>query len=253
MVAVAVLAAGCSAPAGGGAVQVYAAASLRDVLSELAPICERQIGAPLLFNFGASSDLARQIRAAGRADLFLSADEAWMDEVEEAGLLEEGSRRPLLSNRLAVVALADSGLTVRSAADLARPEIGRISLALPEAVPAGKYARQWLENAGVWAEVRQRVIPAVDVRAALAAVESGAVEVGVVYRTDARISSKIRVLHEVPQIEGFRISYPVAVIHDSPRAAAASRLEACLASLQARSVFERHGFLVLSASSGEDP
>jgi len=240
---VAAVGAGCAAPPGPAAVDVYAAASLRDVLSELAPRCEPDVGAPVVFNFGASSDLARQIRAARRADVFLSADEAWMDELEAAGLLKEGTRRSLLSNRIVVIARRDSGLSIDSAAALSGPEISRISLALPDVVPAGRYAKRWLEKEGVWAQVEPRVIPAVDVRAAMAAVESGAVPVGIVYRTDAAICSKVRVLYDVPESEEPEISYPVAVLNDADHPAGALRFVSCLESPRAREVFARFGFL----------
>jgi molybdate transport system substrate-binding protein len=224
---------------------VYAAASLRDVLQRLAPACETSIGARLVFNFGASNDLARQIEAAGKADVFLSADEAWMDRVAKAGLVDAASRRSLLSNRLVVVGASDSVLKIASASDLGSPAVRRVALAYPEAVPAGKYAKAWLEKAGVWTSVADRVVPLPDVRAALAAVESGAADVGVVYRTDAVISKQIKVLFEVPAADGLRISYAVAALGGRPNLERARRVVAFLAGPEASAVFEGSGFIVL--------
>ena len=223
---------------------VYAAASLRDVLQRLAPECEKSADVRLVFNFGASNDLARQIEAGNKADVFFSADEDWMDRVARAGLVDAESRRSFLSNRLVVVGAADSILGVGSPSDLAAPAVRRLSLAEPEAVPAGRYARAWLEKAGVWMAVKDRVVPAMDVRAALAMVESGAAEVGIVYRTDAAISKHVRVLYEVPAGEGPPISYAVAALGDRPRIAAARRLVAWLAGSGAAPTFERFGFIV---------
>src|SRR5262245_7282068 len=191
-------------------VNLYAAASLRDVLQDLSPPCESALGVRVVFNMGASNDLARQIMAASGADIFFSADEAWMDKVAQAGLIDSASRRALLSNRLVVVGRADATLAIARAEDLRSAGVRRIALANPEAVPAGKYARAWLVKAGVWESIRDRIAPSLDVRAALAAVESGAVDVGVVYRTDAEISKKVRVLYEVPEDQGPRVVYVIA-------------------------------------------
>jgi molybdate transport system substrate-binding protein len=223
---------------------VYAAASLRDVLQQLAPACEKALGTRLVFNFGASNDLARQIEAANKADVFLSADEDWIDHVAQAGLVDAPSRRSLLSNRLVVVGASGSALRIGSAGDLGSPAIRRVALANPEAVPAGKYARAWLEKAGVWTSVSDRVVPLPDVRAALAAIESGAADVGIVYRTDAAISSKVKVLYEVPAVEGPRISYAVAALGKRPNVEAARRVVAWLDGPEAVAAFERSGFIV---------
>jgi molybdate transport system substrate-binding protein len=223
---------------------VYAAASLRDVLQELTPPCEKAIEARLVFNFGASNDLARQIDAASKADVFFSADEAWMDRVARAGLVDAASRRSLLSNRLVVVGASDSSLTIAAPSDLKSAGVRRLALASPEAVPAGKYAKAWLEKAGAWAPVADRVVPFPDVRAALAAVESGGADAGIVYRTDAAISKRVKVLYEVPAAEGPRISYAVAAIQGRPRVVAARRLVTWLAGPEALPVFERFGFVV---------
>jgi molybdate transport system substrate-binding protein len=226
--------------------EVYAAASLRDVLEDLAPALEAATGARPVFNFAGSSDLARQIVAANRADVFFSADEAWMDHVAAAGLVDAASRRSPISNRLVVVVPVDSALAVRSAEDLARPEVRRLALAQPDAVPAGLYAEAWLRAKGAWRAVAGKVIPALDVRAALAAVGSGAVDAGIVYRTDAAISKRVKVAFEVPEREGPRISYALAALSDRPHLDLARRVVAWLAGPEAAAGFERYGFVVRS-------
>lgn len=227
---------------------VYAASSLRDVLQELAPTVERATGTRLVFNLGASNDLARQIVAANKADLFFSADEAWMDRVAAAGLVDAGSRRAPLANRLVVVVPADSQLQISAARDLASPAIRRLALGNPEAVPAGRYARAWLESQGQWTAVAERVIPALDVRAALAAVESAAVDAGIVYRTDAAQSRRVRVAYLVPEGEGPRITYALAALAPRPHHEAARAVAAWLCGPEAAAVFERFGFLPRAAT-----
>jgi molybdate transport system substrate-binding protein len=223
-------------------VVVFAAASLEDALTEIGAGFERATGNRVLFSFGASSTLARQIRAGAPAQVFVSADQAQMDELERAGLVRPADRVDLLSNRLAVIVPAASTRTLRRAADLAGA--GRIALADPLVVPAGVYARQWLEKLGLWETLRARVIPTLDVRAALAAVVSQAADAGVVYRTDAAISARVRVAFEVPEQEGPRIVYPAALLARSAGAAARAFLIG-LRSAAARAVCERLGFVVL--------
>lgn len=230
-------------------VTVYAAASLRDALMAIAAEYEKDGKAKIVFNFGSSGDLARQIVAAGKADLFFSADEKEMDKVAAGGLLLEDSRKNLLSNQLVVIEWIDpedppSSFFVKPfvKAYLTRPHIQRISLANPETVPAGRYAKEWLGD--YWPSLEKRVIPAVDVRAALAAVESGAAQAGIVYRTDAALSKKVRIVYEVPAKEGPRIVYVLGVIKPRPNAAEVRRFADYLASEPSRKVFERFGFLV---------
>jgi molybdate transport system substrate-binding protein len=240
---------GAAAPTRPIEIAVYAAASLRDVLQDLAPRCESQLGIRPVFNFGGSNDLARQIIAAGKADLFLSADEAWMDKVAAAGLVDGASRRSLLSNRLVVVGPADTASALQAPADLNRPAIRRLALANPEAVPAGKYARAWLEKAGLWDALQGRIVPALDVRAALSMVENGAADAGVVYRSDVAISRKVRILYEVPAADGPHISYALAALTGPGDPATVRRLLAWLTGPEATRTFERYGFVVLAHPS----
>jgi molybdate transport system substrate-binding protein len=221
---------------------VYAAASLRDVLQELAPEAEARSGARLVFNFGSSGDLSRQIVAGAAADLFFSADEKELDRV--ASMIEPDTRRTLLSNQLVVIEPLDGSPSLFTApfepAQLARVEL--LSLADPLTVPAGRYAKVWLETRGAWASVADKILPGVDVRAALAAVESGGARAGIVYRTEAARSSKVRVVLAVPLAEGPAIAYPLAVLAGRPEGA--RELAVFLASPAALDVFEEHGFVV---------
>ncbi len=223
-------------------VNVFAAASLTDALKEIAPAYAKTSGDKLAFNLGASSMLARLIREGAPADLFFSADEAQMDGLERAGLLLPGTRRPLLSNTLVVVVASEGGPKIASPRDLA--SVHALALAEPKSVPAGVYAKQYLAKLGLWGALSARVIPTENVRACLAAVEAGNADAGIVYRTDALISKKVRIAWSVPAAEGPDISYPVAIPRDAPHAAAAKRFAVYLESEPARAIFVRYGFLV---------
>jgi molybdate transport system substrate-binding protein len=221
---------------------VYAAASLTDALKEIAAAYEKQSGDKLQFNFSASSMLARQIEEGAPADLFFSADEAKMDALEKKDLLLPGTRRSLLSNLLVIVVPTDASAVPKLAADLAKPEFKKIALAEPQTVPAGIYAREYLQKLGLWDAVKEKVVPTENVRAALAAVESGNVEVGIVYKTDSLISKKVKVAVEVPAAEGPKISYPIAVLKSSKQPDRAKKFAEYLAGPTPRSVFEKFGF-----------
>jgi molybdate transport system substrate-binding protein len=190
-------------PVHGEEITAFAAVSLTDALREAGRLYEAASGNRVVFSFGASSDLARQIQEGAPADVFFSADAAQMERLERAGLVRAGSRVDVLSNLLVAIVPADSRAGVRAVADLLR--VRRIALADPESVPAGVYARTYLEAAGLWERVKDNVIPTLDVRAALAAVESGNVDVGFVYRTDAAVSKRARIAFEVPAGTGPRI------------------------------------------------
>nr|AYM52675.1 molybdenum ABC transporter periplasmic molybdate-binding protein [Aggregicoccus edonensis] len=230
-------------PARAEKVLVFAAASTTNALQELGRAFTRETGHPVEFAFGASSDLARQALAGAPADVFLSADEERMTRVEQGGLLQPGTRVDLLSNRLVVVVPADSNRTLVDASGLRG--VKRLALADPAAVPAGVYAKAWLERRGLWKELEARVVPALDVRAALAAVEAGRVDAGVVYATDAAQSKRVRVVLRVPEGEGPRIVYPVAALAKGKAPEAARAFVRFLQGDVARRAFEKYGFIVL--------
>jgi molybdate transport system substrate-binding protein len=233
-----------SLPAQAERVLVFAAASTTEALQEAGRVFSKEHGHTVEFAFGASSDLARQAVAGAPADAFLSADTVKLDQVEKAGLIQAGTRTELLSNRLVVVVPVDSKHKVASAADLRAMK--RLSLADPAAVPAGLYAKAWLEKAGVWKELEPRVVPALDVRAALSAVEAGRVDAGVVYATDAAMSKRVRVVFSIPEAEGPRIVYPVAALSGGKASQAGAAFVRFLKGDTARRIFERHGFLFLA-------
>ncbi|MFI5312394.1 MAG: molybdate ABC transporter substrate-binding protein [Gemmatimonadales bacterium] len=222
---------------------VFAAASLTDVLKEIGRSWQVATKDTVTFNFGASSDLARQIEAGAPADVFFSADVPRMEEVEREGFVDRTKRREVLSNVLVVVVPKAATTKVDSAADL--KSLTKIALADPASVPAGVYAKQYLESQGLWSALADKVIPTADVRAALAAVEGEHVDAGIVYRTDAAISKGVRVAFEVARDQGPRIVYAVAPLKASSKAGT-RRFVRFLDSEEARPIYERFGFLVLA-------
>jgi molybdate transport system substrate-binding protein len=226
-------------------IKVFGAASLTDVLKELAPAYEKKSGDTLVFSMGASSAVARQIQEGAPADVFFSADEAKMDTLAKDGLIVKDTRVSLLSNALVVVVPADSTLTVKSLSDLTGGGIKKLALAEPNTVPVGVYTKKYLEQAGLWGKVESKVIPTQNVRASLAAVEGGNVDAGIVYKTDAAISKKVRLIYEFPADGGDKISYPVAVVNCGEAQLAARKYVAWLQTPEALAVFKKFGFVTL--------
>lgn len=225
---------------------VLAAASLQEALGEAADAWARQRHPRPVLSFAGSSALARQVEAGAPADLFISADEAWMDHIDQRGLLASGSRRVIAGNRLVLIAPLDSPVTLRIAKGfpLARAlGVGRLAMADPAAVPAGRYGRAALEALGVWAVVEPRVVRSENVRAALALVERGEAPLGIVYATDAAASRKVRVVGVFPASSHPPIRYPAAQLKTA-KAKDASAFLAFLGSRQARVILARHGFSV---------
>lgn len=241
----ALLLVGCWMPAAANQITVSAAASLADALKEIASNYEAHASDRVLCNFAASSTLARQIEEGAPVDIFLSADEAKMDALEKNGLIAIGSRRSLLANSLVVIVPNDSRLAVRSARNLTNTTISRVALADTRLVPAGIYAKEYLLKRKLWPAIEPKVVPTENVRGALAAVESGNVDAGMVYKTDAAISKRVKIACEVPRSDGPKISYPIALVKEAPQSEAARRFLKYICSDAAAKVFEKYGFIVL--------
>lgn len=226
-------------------VHVYAASSLRETVEELASVCEAECaGVELVLNFGASNFLAQQALAARQSDVFLSADTLQMDALARGGLVVAEAPRPWLSNQLVVVVPSTSTLLeIDGVSGLLRAPIARFSVGNPEAVPVGRYAQAWLQQAGAWDALADRVVPGTDARAALAAVESGACEAGIVYSTDAEASEHTRVVYRVPLADAPRIEYSLGLLRGQAPPAAARAVYEFFLTPAAREAFADRGFL----------
>lgn len=232
----------------GRPIVVFAAASMKNALDEIADAYARETGRPApKLSYAASNTLAKQIEQGAPADLFVSADLDWMDYAQAKGLIRPETRVTLLSNRLVLVAPKDSGVAVTLAPGLdlaAALGGGRLAMGNVEAVPAGKYGRAALERLGAWEGVKDRVAQAESVRAALLLVSRGEAPLGVVYRTDAAADPAVRIVGSFPENAHPPIVYPVAITTESRNPDAAAFL-AYLRGPAARAAFERQGFTVL--------
>jgi molybdate transport system substrate-binding protein len=234
-------------------VLVFAAASLREAMEELGASFQGETGTRVVFNFAGSNDLAHQIVATRGPDLFLSASKAWVDTVQSAGRVEDGSRRDLLGNTLVVVASARDTSAVAEPCALAAMPFRNLALGDPEAVPAGTYARTWLRSVQcdgkpLWDAVQPRVAPTPDVRAALGLVLADPRVIGIVYRTDQlAFADRTRVLYEVRG--GPPIRYVLARLRDGRGGDAAGRFYEYLTGAGAAQVFRKHGFDPLPAAA----
>lgn len=223
---------------------VLAAASLQEALTEAADVWAAKRHPRPVISFAASSALARQIEAGAPADLFISADEEWMDHVAGKGLIRNNSRVAFLSNRLVLIAPAGSAvrLSITRNFPLARAlGNGRLAMADPDSVPAGKYGKAALTSLGIWASVETKVARAENVRAALALVERGEAPFGIVYSTDARASTRVRVVGVFPTDSHPPIAYPIAALRNSgnPETEGFRRF---LISREGKAIFARRGF-----------
>ncbi len=230
-------------------VLIFAAASLKNALDEAAAQYKLETGKTVVASYAASSALAKQIEAAAPADMFISADQDWMNYLDERELIRPESRADLLGNRLVLIAPADSKVSAEIGPGFPLAELlgeGRLAMADPQSVPAGKYGRAALESLGVWGSVEARVAPAENVRAALELVARGEAPLGIVYRTDATAQPEVKVIGVFPANSHPPIVYPIALLAGSENAEAAGFL-AWLRSDAARPLFEKQGFTVLKS------
>ncbi|WP_342109015.1 molybdate ABC transporter substrate-binding protein [Methylobacterium sp. SI9] len=240
-------------------VVVFAAASLKNALDDATAAWAKQTGKTVRISYAGSNALAKQIEAGAPADLFISADQAWMDHVERAGLLKPGTRSDLLRNALVLIAPGPK----RSASDpqvALAPDLGttlskllsggKLAMATIDAVPAGKYGKAALTKLGAWDAVKGQVAQADNVRAALLLVARGEAPLGIVYATDAAADPSVQVLATFPADSHPPIVYPAAVIKDSANPDATVLL-GYLRGPAARGAFERQGFSVVGAPTAD--
>jgi molybdate transport system substrate-binding protein len=235
------LASGCRGTGEKGLV-VFAATSLSDALQDVGKTFAQEHGVRVRFNFGASTALAQQLLRGAPADIFIAAGAQPVDMLASRGLLLEGSRIDLLTNTLVLVGRAEGSPQASSIPQLLLGA-SRIAIADPQAAPAGRYAQQALENLGVWERLQGRLVFAADVRTALAYVASGNVQLGIVYATDARGNSRVRVLEVFPAESHATIVYPAVILKGTEQRVAAEAFVAFLQSSVALELFRMHGFV----------
>jgi len=235
------------AAAQGKDILVFAAASLKNALDEVAAQWQRESGKKVVISYAASNTLIKQIEQGAPADIFISADLDWMDYGAQKTLIKPDTRSNLLGNRLVLVAPKDASLSVdvKPGFDLAALlKGGRLSMANVDAVPAGKYGKTALERLGAWDGVKNKIAQADNVRAALLMVSRGEAPLGIVYQTDAAADPSVKIVGTFPENTHPPITYPIALTKDSSNPDAAAFLN-YIKSPGARPAFEKQGFTIL--------
>lgn len=245
LIAAAVLPIAGSIPAQAQNVTMFAAASVKDALDEIDAQNQARGGAKAAISYASSSALAKQIESGAPADIFISADLDWMDYVEKRKLVKAGTRTNLLRNEIVLIAPADSKASFRIGPKFPLAKLlgdGRLAMADPDSVPAGKYGKAALETLEVWSTVAGRVARAENVRAALAFVSRGEAPFGIVYRTDASADRKVRIVGAFPANSHPPIVYPAGMLVEG-KSPAAEKYFQFIKSAEAQAIFRKHGFV----------
>ena len=229
---------GCS----GEELVIFGAMSLTDALTEISERFGEMQNVKVYCNFAGSSTLQRQIEKGAPADVFISASPKQIDTLQRKGLIDDDTRQAILNNRLVLVAPVNSPLAMTDVRRLPQDTIRRIAIGEPNSVPAGIYGREALTHLGVWDTVQSKLIPGADVRSTLAYVESGEVDVGVVYQTDAAISKRVRIIYHFPDSSYTPIVYPAAVLRDTGHKVLAQAFLEYLQTAEVAAIFEKYGF-----------
>ena len=228
-------------------VLVFAAASLKNALDDVVTQYQHDTGKTVNVSYAASSALAQQIEAGAPADIFISADLDWMDELAGKNLINAGSRKTLLGNKLVLIAPAKTAhkVAIKPGFPLAKLlKGGRLALADPDSVPAGKYGKAALQYLGVWDSVSNSLAPGENVRATLELVARGEAPYGIVYKTDAAVEPAVKIVGVFPEDSHKPVVYPVALTSASANPGAAAFL-AYMESAKAKPLFRKQGFTVL--------
>ncbi|MGA8229904.1 MAG: molybdate ABC transporter substrate-binding protein [Candidatus Acidiferrales bacterium] len=234
-----------SVPASAAEVTVSAAISLKDALDEIGQKYEGiHPGAKVVFNYGGSGTLRSQIEQGAPVDVFVSASEKDMDALNAKGLVRPDTRRDIVANTLVLIVPADHDPGIHDFADLAGAQVKSVAVGEPTTVPAGMYAQQAFAALGITAAVHGKLVLAKDVRQALTFVATGNADAGVVYSTDARITSKVRVVATAPASSHDPIVYPLAVLKSAHDSAAALAVVGYFAADDAKVIFQKYGFTI---------
>jgi molybdate transport system substrate-binding protein len=239
-----------AARAQSGEAIIFAAASMKNALDEIAAGWQNRTGKKAAISYAASSALAKQIEQGAPADIFISADLDWMDYLQERNLIKTDTRVNLLGNRIVLIAAKDKQMSVNIAPGFNLAGLlgsGRLAIADITAVPAGKYGKAALEALGLWASVQDKIAQTENVRAALLLVSRGEAPLGIVYQTDAAADPNVRIVGTFPENTHPAIIYPVALTATSKNADAVS-LFAYMKSPKAKPAFDKQGFSVLGAA-----
>ena len=224
---------------------ISAAVSLKDALKDVqTAFLKKAPHVKLVFNLGASGSLQKQIEQGAPADIFISAAPKQMNELEAKNMIQKSTRRNLVENKLVLVVPQNSPLKIAKFEELTNSDVKKLGIGEPNVVPAGQYAQQALKKLGIWDSVADRIVFAKDVRTVLAYVETANVDAGIVYKTDAASSSKVKIAATAPEGSHQPILYPAAILAGSKNAKTAEEFMTFLASPDGKAIFEKYGFVM---------
>ncbi|EGO65006.1 molybdate ABC transporter substrate-binding protein [Acetonema longum] len=224
---------------------VSAAASMKDALLEIQKQYEAEnANVKLIYNLAASGTLQKQIEQGAPVDLFVSAAPAQMNALEKQNLIQKESRKNLLENQLVLIAPEGSKAALTGYEDLTKDAVKKIAIGQPDVVPAGQYAKEALTKMNLWDKLQDKFVQAKDVRAVLTYVDTGNVDAGIVYRTDAAVASKIKIIAAAPAGTHAPIIYPAAVLANAKQPKAAGDFLTYLSGPEGKAVFEKYGFVM---------
>ena len=227
-------------------ITISAAISLKNAFEEIGRIFqEKNPGGRLLFNFGGSGDLARQIEAGAPVDVFASAAQKDMDDLDQKNMIVKGTRKDFAGNSLVLIIPTKSAIHLTSFNDLRRGEIQKIAIGNPKTVPAGRYAEEVLRYFNLWDGIKDRLIFAENVRQVLDYAARGEVDAGMVYSTDALVRAKeTKIVAEAPEQSHRPVVYPIALVKGTKKEALAREFIAVVTSREGEKILERYGFRV---------
>jgi molybdate transport system substrate-binding protein len=235
---------GCSAEQKRGEILVSAAISLKNAFEEIGSIYEKQSGIRVRFNLGASGLLQKQIETGAPVDVFASAGEKQMDELQAKGLIVSETRRDFARNALVLIVPIRSNVAIRSFADLAHPEVGRVAIGNPKTVPAGQYAEEALKNLRLRDKLQERLVLAENVRQVLDYVTRGEVDAGIVYASDmAGAQGRARIAANAPEGSHAPILYPIAAVKETGNLVDAQRFIDMVIGKTGQAILKKYGFL----------
>lgn len=230
-------------------ITVFAAMSLTNALTDIGKEYAKKHNVRVSFNFAASTTLQRQIEKGASADIFISASTIQADALEKLGLLEANSREDILTNQLVIVAHKKSDISIRDPIDVQQNVVSRIAIGQPEIVPAGFYAKEVLKHFDLWDRIQPQLIFGTDVRATLAYVSTGNVDVAFVYQSDTTVSEHVKVIYRFPPNTHSTIAYPAAIIKESKQKLLSKAYIEFLKTPTANTMFNKHGFTYLSTDT----
>ncbi|MEI0492392.1 molybdate ABC transporter substrate-binding protein [Brachyspira intermedia] len=224
---------------------VLAAASLTDVLTELANNYKTETGTTVTFSFASSGALQTQIEAGSPADIFFSAAQKQMDALQEKDLIDTDTRKDLLENKVVLISPTNSNLNIKSFTDMTNANVTKIGLGEPKSVPVGQYSEEILSNLSILDTVKQKAVYGSDVRNVLSWVRTGEVDCGIVYATDAQIANDINIIAEAPEGTHKKVIYPIAIVKSSANKEEAKKFIDYISNDKAAEAFKNYGFTVI--------